>query len=288
MDRARPGCRMVLGTFDGVHTGHCKLFERAKALSEGDGLPVAACVIDRPGEARLCTPEERIALLKAAGAQTVILLPLQEVRDLSCTEFVTLLSRRYHARAAVCGDNFTFGKDRTGDPETLCALMPTEVVPAYTVDGAPVSATAIRSLLAEGKPGRAALLLGRDYAVEGEVTHGAHLGSSLGFPTANVPFPAGQAPVRYGVYCTLVHTPDGVWQAVTNVGQRPTVNGTGVRTESYLFSCDADLYGSRVRTRFLHFLRPEVRFASVEALAAQIRSDAEATRAFFRGKEEEV
>ncbi len=288
MDRAANGCRVVLGTFDGVHKGHRALFARAKALSLLDGLAVEACVIDRPSGAGLCTPDERVSLLRRAGAEDVFLLPLQEVRDLSCEEFVTLLRERRQARQAVCGYNFTFGKDRAGDAGTLCGLIPTEVVPACTVDGDPVSATAIRALLAGGRPDRAAGLLGRPYAVAGEVIHGARLGGRLGFPTANVVFPEGQAPVRYGVYCTRVHTRAGIREAVTNVGVRPTVGGTGVRAESYLFDCEDDLYGSTVRVEFLHFLREERRFACTDALSAQMRADADRARAFFAQKKGEV
>ena len=320
-------CRAVLGTFDGMHTGHRALFARAKALCAEDGLALGAVVIERESGVRLCSLDERLALIRSCGADFVFLFRLQQIRGLSCGDFARRLREDCRVRACVCGYNFRFGKDRAGGPEALNTEFPVVVLPAVMAEDGPVSSTRIKEYLESGQAREAAALLGRPYAMAGEVEHGRALGGTLGFPTANVRFPAGLVLPAKGVYVTSVRilgapaapaaeaspsrafytaapaakvpaagasVPEtsageapavgadaigaAVYRAITNVGTRPTVGGSQFRAESFLFDFSGDLYGRRIETAFLHRLRGEMKFDTLEALKAQIQSDVEKAR----------
>ena len=197
-------CRAVLGTFDGMHTGHRALFARAKALCAEDGLALGAVVIERESGVRLCSLDERLALIRSCGADFVFLFRLQQIRGLSCGDFARRLREDCRVRACVCGYNFRFGKDRAGGPEALNTEFPVVVLPAVMAEDGPVSSTRIKEYLESGQARKAAALLGRPYAMAGEVEHGRALGGTLGFPTANVRFPAGLVLPAKGVYVTSV------------------------------------------------------------------------------------
>jgi len=161
-------------------------------------------------------------------------------------------------------------------------------------DGITVSSTYIRTLVAQGEMERAAQFLGHPHSFTGTVNHGKRLGSRLGFPTVNLSLPAEVITPAFGVYATKVWVcPDdldrraflpgeGPYMAVTNVGVRPTVaDGSRVTVEGFILDFDGDLYGRTVRMEFYKYLRPERKFPSVEALAAEVRRNAEQTREFF-------
>lgn len=273
--------RAVLGTFDGVHIGHRALFARAKELSRIDRLEVVAVVIHREGESITDLPR-REALLRGAGAAEVHLLPLCRIRHMGAAEFVAYLKEDFGVCAAVCGYDFRFGRGRQAGAAELSALLPTEVVPEQRADSLTVSSTAVRAALAEGRAEDAARLLGRSYTVEGRVKDGKHLGRTRGYPTANIPYPHGRAPMGKGVYFTLVHTPCGTFEAVSNVGVCPTVSGSETVIESYLLDYTGQLYGEEITVEFLHFLRPEQRFADLDALYRRIALDEASAREYFK------
>jgi riboflavin kinase/FMN adenylyltransferase len=132
--------------------------------------------------------------------------------------------------------------------------------------------------LREGKLEEARMLLGHNYAISGTVTHGQHLGTSLGFPTINQAFDEGDCPLAMGVYLTEAHVENAKFFGITNVGCRPTVNGKGVVAETNIFDFSDDLYGKQVRVEFIHFMRPERRFESIDALSAQVHEDIETAK----------
>ena len=273
--------RAVLGTFDGVHAGHRALFQRANELSLSDGMTVIAVVIDRDGE-RITDVRERRELLLRAGAAEVHVLPLEHVRYMSADRFVDYIKESLGVHAAVCGYNFRFGRGREGDAALLGSLIPTEVVPEQRIDALTVSSTAVRAALSEGRVEDAALLLGRSYTVSGEVRDGKRLGRTRGYPTANLPYPEGRTPMRRGVYFTRVHTACGIYNAMSNVGICPTVSGTQTVVESYLMNYTGELYGETVTVEFLHFHRPEQRFADLDALYERIALDGKSAEDFFK------
>ena len=277
--------RGVLGTFDGVHIGHRALFFRARERAAEDAMPILALVILRSGPfiTDLCEREE---LLREAGADQVVFLPLEEVRHMSAEDFVSYIKDEYGVSAAVCGYDFRFGKDRAGDAALLSSLIQTDVVPEQRVDGHAVSSSRIRQALSEGRAEEAAAMLGRSYSISGQVGGGKRLGRTKGYPTANIPYPEGRAELRRGVYFTRVWVGEDCYDAVSNCGVCPTVQGESTVVESYLLDFHGELYGSFVKTEFLHFLRGEERFSHIDALYERIALDKEAAIRYFKGKGE--
>ena len=182
------------------------------------------------------------------------------------------------------GPDFAFGHRRGGDVEFLGVRaealgMGQTVVPAFADAGGPVTSTRIRRLLQDGYPERASAELGRAWTIRGEVSHGDKRGRTIGFPTANIPLGRHLEPAR-GVYAVTMRLADGsVRPGVANLGRRPTVSaGTESRLEVHLFDFEGDLYGQEVSVALHVFLRPEQKFAGLDALKAQIALDAVAAR----------
>lgn len=273
--------RAVLGTFDGVHLGHRALFSRALTLCAADGMTPIAILIHREGEL-ITDLAERERLLREAGAQQVAVFRLSDIRHKSAEEFIEYIKKDYGVRAAVCGYDFRFGRDRQGTPEILGELLPTEVVPEQRIGELTVSSTAVRAALKEGRTEDAARLLGRSFSVFGVVSSGKQLGRTRGYPTANIPYGQGRCPLRRGVYFTRVKTAEGEYNAISNIGRCPTVGGDTDMLESYLLDFDGSLYGEGITVELLHFHRDEAHFPDVDALYAQISADRLAAEEYFK------
>ena len=203
---------------------------------------------------------------------------------------VNRIREEYGAVHLVCGHDFTFGWRGEGNPRRLREYCEREglgwdVMPEVRLDGSAVSSTRIRALLTEGRLEEANRLLGHPHVLTGEVCHGRHLGSTIGFPTANLLFAPGVLVPAHGVYAGRLEI-EGETEpkyAVTNIGVRPTVDDSDrVTVESYILDYSADLYGKQIRLEFLEFIRPERKFASLEELTAQIGKDAERVRRYIR------
>ena len=161
------------------------------------------------------------------------------------------------------------------------AGLPGAVVPEQTVDGTRVSSTHIRTLLEQGSMEEANRFLGHPQMLTGTVVHGRHLGSTLGIPTANLPYPDGLVVPRKGVYAARVCLGGTRYPAVTNVGTRPTVSGKNLNVESWILGYDGDLYEKEITVEFLKFLRPERKFDSLEQMKAEIQKNARETLEFL-------
>jgi len=290
---------IALGFFDGVHLGHAALLQRTVEEATARGVAPAVFTFDRvPKEVitgipcpLINSPDDRRGLVRRLyGIKDVIMVPFDdEMRTTSWEDFVTeILVKRYHAVHLVAGHDHHFGHKNQGSPELLMAKcaelgLGCDIIPKVEVLGTTVSSTYIRRLVELGQVERAAEFLGHPHVLTQEVRHGHRIGRTIGVPTVNLTVPPKVLVPSHGVYATKVHLPDGTsYMGVTNVGTRPTVNnGTNVTVEAWLLDFDGDLYGQNVRVEFHHRLRDEVRFDSLDALKAQIRSDAEATRRFF-------
>jgi len=200
-----------------------------------------------------------------------------------------LLIERLGIRYLVIGDDFRFGHRRAGDFAMLVQAGQRHGFAvadnhSYSVGGERVSSTRVRQALAQGDLDLAARLLGRPYDMCGRVAHGDRRGRTIGFPTANIHLHRRVTPV-YGVYAVLLSGPDlQLWPGIANVGCRPTVEGERERLEVHLLDFQGDLYGRHVKVDFLHYLRPEQRFASLAALQAQIQQDEQTARAWFAAR----
>ena len=289
---------VALGFFDGVHLGHQALLRRTAERAEGLGLAPALLTFDRsPREFVTGTPVPLLTTVQERSRAARELFPGMDViaapfdramMTMPWEDFVVMLAETYQARWLVAGHDFRFGHKNSGSAallrEKAAALgLGCDIIPAVRLEGVTVSSTHIRALLERGEAEKAARFLGRPFAISGLVRHGKRLGSSrLGAPTVNlIPDPRQLVPA-FGVYAARVTVDGAVRPAVTNVGVRPTVDTDGgVTVESHLLEPIGELYGTDCRVEFLKMLRPEMRFAGLEALRAQIARDAGAARAFF-------
>ncbi len=289
---------IALGFFDGVHIGHAALLRRvAERAKELNAIPCALTFDSHPekiilgtGAPLLTSVEERSDLMRRLyGMQDVIITPFDDtLMHMNWQNFVTdLLIARHNAVHLVVGHDFHFGYMGEGNPQRLqqlCAQLNIgcDIVPAVPLDGIIVSSSYIRTLIAQGAMDRAAWFLGHPYILTDHVRHGKKLGTRLGFPTLNLQIPSGCVIPAFGVYATKVWIDEVPYSAATNVGVRPTVDLNGnITVEASLLNFSGDLYGKTVRVEFHHFLRPEQKFDSPDALRAQVLQDIEHVRSYF-------
>lgn len=277
---------VALGFFDGVHLGHREVIEAAVSYPGGKFAPCVFTFVSRretpagkKGNKRLISDQDKYALLGELGVQYVAAPDFCEFMGLSPEEFISeVLAQKLHAKAVCCGDNFRFGKNAAGDVALLERLCPkygidVQVCPPVVLEGAPVSSTRIRECVRQGDMVLAAKLLGRLYSFCSEVVDGRRLGRKLNFPTINQLFPDMFELPRFGVYAAFAHVGEQVLPAVTNIGLRPTVGSDKPLAETYIMDYNGDLYGHNIRVSLLRFMRPELKFDSVEELRGQIASD---------------
>jgi riboflavin kinase/FMN adenylyltransferase len=293
---------LTIGKFDGVHSGHAFLLSQVAALAAERGLqpavmtfdPHPACVVAPERAPRPLMPlEERCAKIRALGIEQIFILPFTlEISRLSPEEFVSRYVRdRMQARVVMVGRNFRFGYKQAGNPEVLATLgerygLETRLVEAVKLRGLIVSASEVRRRIEAGEVALAARLLGRPYAIAGEVVAGFGIGSRQTVPTLNLHTSAEVLPGD-GVYITRTHDLDGggAWHSITNIGMRPTFDGTARTIETFLLEASPLSQGAkleRIRVEFLRRVREERKFESAEALKAQILRDVARANVYFR------
>ena len=286
------GAVLALGNFDGFHLGHQAVVNRAIALGFHLRRPVIVATFDphpvrhfRPDVPpfRLTSLDQREDLFSHAGADGMLVFRFgAELAAMDAEEFVAeVLVRRLGAAGVVTGDDFSFGKGRTGDVAVLRQLgerhgIAAEAVSQVLVEGERVSSGRVRDLLIAGDPGGATRLLTRPFAIQGVVERGdGRGGSELDCPTANVRLGDYQRPA-YGIYAVSVRLDDGSEHSgVASLGIRPTFEPPMELLEANLFDFSGDLYGRTIDVGLLHYIRPERKFDSMDALAAQMRQDAD-------------
>ena len=291
--RAYPKPVLALGNFDGVHLGHQAIFQHVVTRArEVDGTSMVFTFEPHPLQVLapekapplLTTYAQKIRLIAALGITVGLRVPFTEqFARQEPIEFVReVLWRHLGIHEVVVGHDFRFGHRRAGTVDFLQAQAEhfgyrVTVIPAIMQEDTVVSSSNIRRLLLQGQVEQAARLLGRHYAIEGPVVEGFRRGRQLGFPTANVR-PMNAIVPHKGVYTVRVEWENRLYPGVANVGYNPTFGNQALSVEAHLFDVDADLYGATVRVEFLHRIRDERKFASVEELAAQIASDAQEAR----------
>lgn len=291
----------AVGMYDGVHLGHRYLIDYLAVEARARGLRPAAVTFSRhplslvrplEAPALLSTLEDRVTALGNAGAEDVILLSFNDkLRRLSAKEFLRLLHQSFGIEALVLGFNNRFGSDLNEGLESYRSLgreVGVEVIqaPEYKGPGAPISSSAIRRLLVDGKPSEAAALLGGYYALRGKVVSGNQLGRSIGFATANLePSDPAMLIPKPGAYAAWVTTPDGERRmAMVNIGYRPTFASDSTPTDSrltieaHILDYTGYLYDEEIAIEFVSYLRPEQRFDSTDKLRARLEADRQAVR----------
>ncbi|MBW2138308.1 MAG: bifunctional riboflavin kinase/FAD synthetase [Deltaproteobacteria bacterium] len=293
---------LTIGNFDGVHKGHLELFrktrERAQAL-KGQSIVMTfephPVRVMKPGNGPpLITPtQQKLELIGEAGIDVILCTPFtREFASISAPDFVEkILVGKMGIKEIVVGYDYTFGYDRKGDIALLRELgdklgFTVHVVAPVYVDNKLVSSTSIRKLVQEGRIAEAEVFLGRHYQVSGTVIKGAGRGGRLlGFPTANLRLIDELIPKK-GVYAVTVLLEEGTYDGVTNIGYNPTFGGDNpLSVETHLLGFSGDLLGKTIRINFIHRLRDEMPFESVEDLAQQIARDVEDAREVLKDRQ---
>jgi riboflavin kinase/FMN adenylyltransferase len=297
LDHSRPGtggCVATVGNFDGVHLGHQALIREVVEHARQLAVPASVMLFEpqpleyfSPAAApvRLTTLREKIGALRGQAIDRLVCLRFDSaLARLEAGEFVeSLLLRGMGVRRMIVGDDFRFGRDRRGDFDLLAQLGSRhgfDVVPTETLllRGERISSSRIRAALNAADLESAAVLLGRRYRICGRVVPGDRRGRELGFATANIDLHGRGAPLR-GIFAVRVHGLEGgIRDGVASLGTRPVFDGRRLLLETHLFDFAADIYGRRIEVEFVHFLRPERNFGSVEALRRQMHLDAEQAR----------
>jgi riboflavin kinase/FMN adenylyltransferase len=302
-DAAPHECRtgaVTIGNFDGVHRGHTALLAAAGGLARAVRGPAVAVTFDphpifllRPDSAppMLTTPEDRAALLQAAGVDHVVILrTTPDLLRLGAREFFErVVQGGLAARALAEGVDFAFGRNREGDTALLTALcreakVDCVVVPPVLVNGRAVSSSAVRGCLDAGRVRDAAELLGRPYRLRGTVVVGQRRGNTLGFPTANLGRVATLVPAG-GVYAVRAFHEGRAWPAAANIGANPTFAEREHKIEIHLIGFQGDLYGRELAIEFVDRLRDTRPFRGVDELLTQLREDVGRAQAIIDSSE---
>jgi len=294
------GCVATIGNYDGIHLGHQAVIGQLADEAARLGLPAVVITFEpQPMEyfmpdkvpARVTRFREKLEALRRFAVDRVLCLSFnRQLATMTADEFIRrILVDGLGIRYLVVGDDFRFGKDRAGDFQTLVtagARQGFQVVNMHTfaIDGERVSSTRIRQALQQGELPLAEKLLGRDYRMSGRVVHGEKLGRQLGYPTANIFLHRKASPLQ-GIFVVEVYGLDGEpLPGVASLGTRPTVDGKRVLLEVYLLDFERDIYGRHIQVSFLHKLRDELKFDSLEALKDKIAEDVQQTREFFANR----
>ncbi len=277
---------LALGFFDSVHIGHKKLISHMLKLSETLGTESAIFTfINSPFELlrkdvkEILTFDERCVLFEKLGIDNVIYGKMDEsFLSQDKDEFLLTLLNNYNIKCIVCGEDYTYGKNASGNASTLRDFcdkhsIKFEVDELLKIGGEKVSSTAIRKYIATGDMEKINFLMGDRYFIEGEVIHCAGRGRHLGFPTANIMISDNKMALKSAVYQTIVTVSGKRYKAITNVGERPTFNENAYIIESYLEDFDRDIYGEKIRVEFVKKLREIEFFDSKEKLIERLEKD---------------
>ena len=295
LPEALRGAIIALGNFDGFHLGHQRVAAEAIGWAREEGRPAIIATFD-PHPVRyfapnvppfsLTTLDQRAQLFADAGADAMLVFGFDDdLAAMPAEAFVhDLLAARIGAAGVVTGEDFTFGKGRSGNVAVLhevgaaCGVTARAVGPVIEA-GLAVSSSRIRDALKAGDCAAARRLLTRPFAMRGTVQHGDKRGREIGYPTANIRLGAYLRP-RFGIYAVTGRLLDGgeLLQGAANIGIRPTFDPPIELLEPYFFDFSGDLYGQEIEVAFHHFLRPEAKFASLDGLKAQMAEDCEEAR----------
>lgn len=290
------GCVLTIGNFDGVHKGHQRVISALVAKAKVLNCAAAVLVFEpQPQElfaadkapARLCRLRDKYSLLAKLGVDRLICVNFtRKFASQSAEQFIDhLLVEQLGIQHLIVGDDFRFGHNRLGDFSMLSEAgkrhqFEVTDTASCKMANCRISSTAIRQALEQDNLSNVEVMLGRPYSIIGRVFHGDKRGRQLGFPTANVLLKRRKSPLN-GVFAVIVHTNNGIFDGVANIGSRPTVNGIRQQLEVHIFNFNEDLYGQCIEVVIKKKLRPVMKFDSLEALTVQIKQDSEQAKAIL-------
>lgn len=268
-------CAVVIGKFDGVHTGHKRLLNLTADICKRENLIPVAYTFESRGDC-IISESKKIRILSENGIDAVFVQPFTEkFKNTAPEEFVNMLKNDFNARHIIIGFNFRFGKGRCGSAEDMVRLCESAgigvtVAEPVIYENEPVSSTRIRDAIRNGDIPSANEMLGRMFSISGIVVHGKQLGRKMGFPTANIDTADISVLPENGVYATVVNSSP----AITNIGMNPTVDTDGkVKAETHIMSDTAPDYGEEITVHFLKKIRDEKTFSDIEELKSQLDKD---------------
>ncbi len=297
IDPSDRGAAAAIGNFDGVHLGHRAVIDLTRKVARDKGVPLGVLTFEphprqffNPAAPafRLMNPTARAHRLEKLGVEKLYEIPFNAaLAGLSAQEFASeVIAKRLSLAHVVVGEDFCFGKGRKGTTADLTSFgaefgFGVTVVPMVDLGQGEVSSTAIRTALSDGRPRDAAAMLGHWHRIEGEVIRGDQRGRELGYPTANMSI-AGLHPPKFGVYAVKVDVLDGpfagTYNGAASIGVRPMFGENLPNCETFLFDFKGDLYGATLSVALVDYLRPELKFDSLEALIVQMAADCDRAR----------
>jgi len=286
-------CAVTLGKFDGIHRGHQKLIREIMRYAHAHpGCKSVVFALNARDEQLILTQEEQCAFLEKMGVDCLVQCPfVPAIYTMSPENFIgRILKKALGAVFVAVGTDFRFGHFRAGDAAFLAQYgrscgFETMIVEHETYHGQKISSSGVRDALKNGDVRTAAALLGRSYSISGTVVKGAHLGTTMGVPTANLIPSADKLLPERGVYVSHVHMDGSIYNAVTNVGIKPTVDGSYEDVETYIFGRFEELYGKEIEVSLLDHSRKEMKFSGISELTQQIRMDIRQGEEYFHGRE---
>lgn len=284
-----PPLVLTIGNFDGVHLGHQQIISQVRKIAKEKNLasailtfephPVSFFNPQKARDFRITSLSQKIRIIKGEGVDYLIILPFNKnFSEISADDFATkILKGALNARHLVIGYDFTFGKNRQGNFRFLSesGFDLTEISP-FKTNQQTCSSTVVRKYLADGKVDLAKQILGRNFSIDGIVVGGRKLAAQLGFPTANTNIKSHIIKPKFGVYKTrtLIPSLNAVFDSITNFGVKPTVDSSNKPIfETHIIGLDQKIYGKKIIVEFIDFIRDEKKFASIEELKVQIKSD---------------
>ena len=287
---------VALGYFDGIHIGHQFLIKQAIQYAADHALSPAVFTFTKNVKLGhkgkdILSLSQKTEIMEKMGIELFYSPDFIEFAGFTPEEFVEdILIGSMGAKAVFCGENFFFGKNRSGNVavlKELCAEKGVEVfiVPTVELDGITVSSSEIRKALAEGNIPFASRMLGRPYAIDFRVVHGKKLGRKMGTPTINQIYPDSMCTPKEGVYITATVVDGKSYPSATGYGDRPTVNGTYQSCETTILGFSGDLYEENIKVEFYKYLFPTQKFENVSQLAEMITAALEHADNYFKEEE---
>lgn len=285
---------IVLGFFDCIHLGHRDLVLCAKDYAAKNNLESALFTFSNDpsvlfgSEKQIYSFDERLEALSALGLENIISTNFDS--DFAATSpltFLDTLTQSLSIRAIVVGSDYTFGKDALGNVDMLmeyCRAHDIDIIvkPFTLHDGSKISTRSLKNLVKTGRIGELNNLLSEPYFMLGKVEHARHVGTGMGFPTANISTNDSKLPLADGIYATRIHVDGRCYNAMTNIGAKPTFDVYKPSVETYIFDFSGDLYGKTVKLSFFERTRDVTKFSSADELKAQLTMDERQIRALLQ------
>ena len=297
------GCVLSLGNFDGVHIGHAGLIHAQTAVKGGKKAVVFTfaqhplnMLTDKKPVKYIIGSTDKMKYLAELGADAIYFADFNELKDYEPERFIDeVLVKLFRPSTVVCGENFSFGKGKSGSSAYLKQRLEQKginciIVPPVTSDGRVVSSTLIRQLITDGRVEAAETLLGRKYSIILPVIHGRAYGRTIGVPTINQLFPPDRIVPKFGVYACRCEIDGELYEGIANVGVRPTIKESTPEPlcETHIFEFSELLYDKAVRVIFCKLIRDEKKFNSLDELIKQIKIDIDDCKAYFRQEERNI